>query len=159
MLPYRRESPALPRCLVQGGRVVHGPQFAFCPSPQGRCPQPSSSSSSPRAGLSSAAGQTLAQAVPGSAPQGGPHKDAAITRCSLSPALHRLPAAHACPFTVGAVPCPDHGFPCPGSPGRLGESRERYELDVLPWQGPRLGLEELQRPGETPWVVGTKNPG
>ncbi|NWQ84274.1 NPT2A protein, partial [Columbina picui] len=95
MLPYRRESPALPRCLVQGGRVVHGPQFAFCPSPQ---------------------------------------------------ALHRLPGAHACPFTVGAVPCPDHGFPCPGSPGRLGESRERYELDVLPWQGPRLGLEELQKP-------------
>lgn len=46
MLPYRRESPALPRCLVQGGRVVHGPQFAFCPSPQGRCPQPSSSSCS-----------------------------------------------------------------------------------------------------------------
>ncbi|XP_071670752.1 sodium-dependent phosphate transport protein 2A isoform X2 [Patagioenas fasciata] len=95
MLPYRRESPAVPRCLVQGGRVVHGPQFAFCPSP---------------------------------------------------PALHRLPGAHACPFTVGAVPCPDHGFPCPGSPGRLGESRERYELDVLPWQGPRLGLEELQKP-------------
>lgn len=47
MLPYRRESPALPRCPVRGGRVVHGPQFAYCPSPQGRCPQPSSSSSSP----------------------------------------------------------------------------------------------------------------
>uniref|UniRef100_A0A8B9NCN4 Sodium-dependent phosphate transport protein 2A n=1 Tax=Accipiter nisus TaxID=211598 RepID=A0A8B9NCN4_9AVES len=46
MLPYRRESPALPRCPVRGGRVVHGPQFAYCPSPQGRCPQPSSSSSS-----------------------------------------------------------------------------------------------------------------
>ena len=26
--------------------MVHGPQFAYCPSPQGRCPQPSSSSSS-----------------------------------------------------------------------------------------------------------------
>ena len=46
MLPYRRESPALPRCPVRGGRVVHGPPFAYCPSPQGRCP-PSSSSSSP----------------------------------------------------------------------------------------------------------------
>ncbi|KAM9603407.1 sodium-dependent phosphate transport protein 2A isoform 4-T4 [Morphnus guianensis] len=43
MLPYRRESPALPRCPVRGGRVIHGPQFAYCPSPQGRCPQPSSS--------------------------------------------------------------------------------------------------------------------
>uniref|UniRef100_A0A8C3U515 Sodium-dependent phosphate transport protein 2A n=1 Tax=Catharus ustulatus TaxID=91951 RepID=A0A8C3U515_CATUS len=47
MLPYRTESPVLPgRCPVRGGRVVHGPQFAYCPSPQGRCPQPSSSSSS-----------------------------------------------------------------------------------------------------------------
>ncbi|KFP67805.1 Sodium-dependent phosphate transport protein 2A, partial [Cariama cristata] len=35
MLPYRRESPVLPRCPVRGGRVVHGPQFAYCPSPQG----------------------------------------------------------------------------------------------------------------------------
>ncbi|NXL52242.1 NPT2A protein, partial [Podilymbus podiceps] len=101
MLPYRRESPALPRCPVRGGRVVHGPQFAYCPSPQ---------------------------------------------------ALHRLPGAHACPFAVGAVPCPDHGFPCPGSPGRLGEGRERYELDVLPWQGPRLGLDELQKPELGCWA-------
>uniref|UniRef100_A0A8C5UEP5 Sodium-dependent phosphate transport protein 2A n=1 Tax=Malurus cyaneus samueli TaxID=2593467 RepID=A0A8C5UEP5_9PASS len=47
MLPYRTESPVLPgRCPVRGGRVVHGPQFAYCPSPQGRYPQPSSSSSS-----------------------------------------------------------------------------------------------------------------
>lgn len=38
MLPFQRESPALPRCPVRGGRVVHGPQFAYCPSPQGRCP-------------------------------------------------------------------------------------------------------------------------
>ncbi|NXH13242.1 NPT2A protein, partial [Bucco capensis] len=95
MLSYRRESPALPRCPVRGGRVVHGPQFTYCPSPQ---------------------------------------------------ALHRLPGGHTCPFTVSAVPCPDHGFPCPASPGRLGEGRERYELDVLPWQGPRLGLDELQKP-------------
>ncbi|XP_040975307.1 sodium-dependent phosphate transport protein 2A isoform X1 [Aquila chrysaetos chrysaetos] len=101
MLPYRRESPALPRCPVRGGRVVHGPQFAYCPSPQ---------------------------------------------------ALHRLPGAHTCPFTVGAVPCPDHGFPCPGSPGRLGEGRERYELDTLPWQGPRLGLDELQKPELGCWA-------
>ncbi|NXX38779.1 NPT2A protein, partial [Tricholaema leucomelas] len=101
MLPYRRESPALPRCPVRGGRVVHGPQFAYCPSPQ---------------------------------------------------ALHRLPGAHTCPFTVSAVPCPDHGYPCPGSPGRMGESRERYELDVLPWQGPRLGLEELQKPELGCWA-------
>uniref|UniRef100_A0A8B9Z8K4 Sodium-dependent phosphate transport protein 2A n=1 Tax=Anas platyrhynchos TaxID=8839 RepID=A0A8B9Z8K4_ANAPL len=36
MLPYRRESPAMPRCPVRGGRVVHGPQFAYCPSPPGR---------------------------------------------------------------------------------------------------------------------------
>ncbi|NXK99574.1 NPT2A protein, partial [Mesembrinibis cayennensis] len=101
MLPYRRESPALPRCPVRGGRVVHGPQFAYCPSPQ---------------------------------------------------ALHRLPGAHACPFTVSAVPCPDHGFPCPGSPGRLGEGRERYELEALPWQGPRLGLDELQKPELGCWA-------
>ncbi|KAM9603408.1 sodium-dependent phosphate transport protein 2A isoform 5-T5 [Morphnus guianensis] len=101
MLPYRRESPALPRCPVRGGRVIHGPQFAYCPSPQ---------------------------------------------------ALHRLPGAHTCPFTVGAVPCPDHGFPCPGSPGRLGEGRERYELDTLPWQGPRLGLDELQKPELGCWA-------
>ncbi|NXG53768.1 NPT2A protein, partial [Psilopogon haemacephalus] len=101
MLPYRRESPALPRCPLRGGRVVHGPQFAYCPSPQ---------------------------------------------------ALHRLPAAHTCPFTVSAVPCPDHGYPCPGSPGRMGEGRERYELDVLPWQGPRLGLEELQKPELGCWA-------
>ncbi|NXV89215.1 NPT2A protein, partial [Calonectris borealis] len=101
MLPYRRESPALPRCPVRGGRVVHGPQFAYCPSPQ---------------------------------------------------ALHRLPGAHTCPFTVGAVPCPDHGFPCPGSPGRLGEGRERYELEALPWQGPRLGLDELQKPELGCWT-------
>ncbi|NXA64064.1 NPT2A protein, partial [Mohoua ochrocephala] len=95
MLPYRTESPVLPgRCPVRGGRVVHGPQFAYCPSPQ---------------------------------------------------ALHRLPGAHACPFTVSAVPCPDHGFPCPGSPGRLREGRERYELDALSWQGHRLGLDELQK--------------
>ncbi|NXJ66502.1 NPT2A protein, partial [Rostratula benghalensis] len=101
MLPYRRESPALPRCPVRGGRVVHGPQFAYCPSP---------------------------------------------------PALHRLPGTHTCPFTVSAVPCPDYGFPCPGSPGRLGEGRERYELDVLPWQGPRLGLDELQKPELGCWA-------
>ncbi|NXS39599.1 NPT2A protein, partial [Balaeniceps rex] len=101
MLPYRRESPALPRCPVRGGRVMHGPQFAYCPSPQ---------------------------------------------------ALHRLPGAHACPFTIGAVPCPDHGFPCPGSPGRLGEGRERYELEALPWQGPRLGLDELQKPELGCWA-------
>ncbi|KAF1651550.1 Sodium-dependent phosphate transport protein 2A, partial [Aptenodytes patagonicus] len=101
MLPFQRESPALPRCPVRGGRVVHGPQFAYCPSPQ---------------------------------------------------ALHRLPGAHTCPFTVGAVPCPDHGFPCPGSPGRLGEGRERYELEALPWQGPRLGLDELQKPELGCWA-------
>ncbi|NXX61556.1 NPT2A protein, partial [Scopus umbretta] len=101
MLSYRRESPALPRCPVRGGRVMHGPQFAYCPSPQ---------------------------------------------------ALHRLPGAHACPFAVGAVPCPDHGFPCPGSPGRLGEGRERYELEALPWQGPRLGLDELQKPELGCWA-------
>ncbi|NXS70190.1 NPT2A protein, partial [Pandion haliaetus] len=101
MLPYRRESPALPRCPVRGGRVVHGPQFAYCPSPQ---------------------------------------------------ALHRLPGAHTCPFTISAVPCPDHGFPCPGSPGRLREGRERYELDTLPWQGPRLGLDELQKPELGCWA-------
>ncbi|XP_042750683.1 sodium-dependent phosphate transport protein 2A isoform X2 [Lagopus leucura] len=101
MLPYRRESPTMPRCPVRGGRVVHGTPFAYCPSP---------------------------------------------------PALHRLPGAHACPFTVGAVTCPDHGFLCPGSPGRLVESRERYELDALPWQGPRLGLEELQKPELGCWV-------
>lgn len=52
------------------------------------------------------------------------------------------------------MPCPDHGFSCPGSPGRLPEGRERYELDALSWQGHRLGLDELQRPGETPWVMG-----
>ncbi|NXY50087.1 NPT2A protein, partial [Ceuthmochares aereus] len=101
MLPYRRESPALPRCPVRGGRVVHGPQFTYCPSPQ---------------------------------------------------ALHRLPGAHACPFAVSAVPCPDHGFPCPGSPGRLREGRERYELDALPWQGPCLGLDELQKPELGCWA-------
>ncbi|KAF1605971.1 Sodium-dependent phosphate transport protein 2A, partial [Eudyptes chrysolophus] len=101
MLPFQRESPALPRCPVRGGRVVHGPQFAYCPSPQ---------------------------------------------------ALHRLPGAHTCPFTVGAVPCPDHGFPCPGSPGRLGEGKERYELEALPWQGPRLGLDELQKPELGCWA-------
>lgn len=103
MLPYRRESPALPRCLVQGGRVVHGPQFAFCPSPQGRCPQPSSSSSSPRAGLSSAAGQTMAQAVLGSATQGGPHKDGAVTRV--------LPL----PSSAPAAGCPCLSLHCWGS--------------------------------------------
>ncbi|NXF29242.1 NPT2A protein, partial [Nyctibius bracteatus] len=101
MLPYRRESPALPHCPLQGGRLVHGPQFAYCPSPQ---------------------------------------------------ALHRLPGVHACPFAVGAVPCPDHGFPCPGSPGRLHEGRERYELEALPWQGPRLGLDELQKPELGCWA-------
>ncbi|XP_027756649.1 sodium-dependent phosphate transport protein 2A isoform X2 [Empidonax traillii] len=101
MLPYRTESPVLPHCPVRGGRVVHGPQFAYCPSPQ---------------------------------------------------ALHRLPGAHTCPFTVGPVPCPDHGFPCPGSPGRLREGRERYELDALPWQGPRLGLDELQKPEIGCWT-------
>uniref|UniRef100_A0A672UT07 Sodium-dependent phosphate transport protein 2A n=1 Tax=Strigops habroptila TaxID=2489341 RepID=A0A672UT07_STRHB len=101
MLPYRRESPALTRCPVRAGRVVHGPQFAYCPSPQ---------------------------------------------------ALHRLPGAHSCPFTVGAVPCPDHGFLCPGSPGRLREGRERYELDTLPWQGPRLALDELQKPELGCWA-------
>ncbi|CAN8190041.1 unnamed protein product [Coccothraustes coccothraustes] len=102
MLPYRTESPVLPaRCPVRGGRVVHGPQFAYCPSPQ---------------------------------------------------ALHRLPGAHSCPFTVSAVPCPEHGFPCPGSPGRLREGRERYELDALSWQGHRLGLDELQRPELGCWA-------
>ncbi|NXF06405.1 NPT2A protein, partial [Smithornis capensis] len=101
MLPYQRESPVLTRCPVRGGRVVHGPQFAYCPSP---------------------------------------------------PALHRLPGAHTCPFAIGAVPCPDHGFPCPGSPGRLREGRERYELDALPWQGPRLGLDELQKPELRCWA-------
>ncbi|NXE54280.1 NPT2A protein, partial [Casuarius casuarius] len=103
MLPYRRESPAMPRCPVRGGRVLHGPQFAYCPSPQ---------------------------------------------------ALHRLPGAHACPFAVGAVAHPDHGFLCPGSPGRLVEGMERYELDALParpWQGPRLPLDELQKPGLGCW--------
>lgn len=72
--------------------------------------------------------------------------------CPSPQALHRLPGAHACPFAVGAVSCPDHGFLCPGSPGRLVESRERYELDALPWQGPRLGLEELQKPELGCWV-------
>ncbi|NWU66285.1 NPT2A protein, partial [Pterocles burchelli] len=101
MLPYPRESPALPRCPVRGGRVVHGPQFAYCPSPQ---------------------------------------------------ALHRLPGAHTCPFAVSAVPCADRAFTCPGSPGRLAEGRERYELDVLPWQGPRLALDELQKPELGCWA-------
>ncbi|NXR95541.1 NPT2A protein, partial [Hypocryptadius cinnamomeus] len=102
MLPYRTESPVLPgRCPMRGGRVVHGPQFAYCPSPQ---------------------------------------------------ALHRLPGAHSCPFTVSAVPCPEHGFPCPGSPGRRREGRERYELDALSWQGHRLGLDELQRPELGCWA-------
>ncbi|NXS05668.1 NPT2A protein, partial [Oxylabes madagascariensis] len=65
-------------------------------------------------------------------------------------ALHRLTGAHSCPFTtVSAVPCPDHGFPCPGSPGRLREGRE---LDVLSWQGHRLGLDELQRPELGCWA-------
>lgn len=60
MLPYRTESPVLPgRCAVQGARVVHGPQFAFCPSPRGRCPQPSSFSSS------SSPGSALLLARPG----------------------------------------------------------------------------------------------
>uniref|UniRef100_A0A8C3NB89 Sodium-dependent phosphate transport protein 2A n=1 Tax=Geospiza parvula TaxID=87175 RepID=A0A8C3NB89_GEOPR len=55
MLPYRTESPILPgRCPVRGGRVVHGPQFTYCPSPQGRCPQPSSSFSSSSSSSSSA---------------------------------------------------------------------------------------------------------
>ncbi|XP_066053059.1 sodium-dependent phosphate transport protein 2A [Chamaea fasciata] len=93
MLPYRTESPVLPsRCPVQAGRIVPGPQFAYCPSP---------------------------------------------------PALHRLPGAHSCAFTVSAVPCPDHGFSCPGSPGHLREGRER---DTLSWPGHCLGLDELQRP-------------
>uniref|UniRef100_U3IUQ2 Sodium-dependent phosphate transport protein 2A n=1 Tax=Anas platyrhynchos platyrhynchos TaxID=8840 RepID=U3IUQ2_ANAPP len=72
--------------------------------------------------------------------------------CHLSPALHRLPGAHACPFAVSTVTCPDHGFLCPGSPGRLVEGMERYELDALPWQGPRLGLEELQKPELGCWA-------
>ncbi|XP_068815853.1 sodium-dependent phosphate transport protein 2A isoform X3 [Struthio camelus] len=102
-LPYRRESPAMPRCPVRGGRVLRGPQFAYCPSPK---------------------------------------------------ALHRLPGAHAYPFAVGAVAHPDHGFLCPGSPGRLMEGMERYELDALParpWQGPRLPSDELQKPGLGCW--------
>ncbi|NXR46926.1 NPT2A protein, partial [Hippolais icterina] len=99
MLPYRTESSVLPgRCPVQGGRVVHGPRFAYCPSPQ---------------------------------------------------ALHRLPGAHSYPFTVSAVPCPEHGFSCPGSPGRLREGRE---LDSLSWPGHHLGLEELQRPELGCWA-------
>uniref|UniRef100_A0A8C6YYA8 Sodium-dependent phosphate transport protein 2A n=1 Tax=Nothoprocta perdicaria TaxID=30464 RepID=A0A8C6YYA8_NOTPE len=90
MLPYRRESPAMGRCPLRGGRVLHGAPFAYCPSPQ---------------------------------------------------VLHRLPGTHAYPFAVGAVPHPEHGCLCPGSPGRLVEAMERYELDALParpWQGPRL---------------------
>ncbi|NXK63131.1 NPT2A protein, partial [Sylvietta virens] len=102
MLPYRTESPVLSGLrAVRAGRALHGPQFAYCPSPQ---------------------------------------------------ALHRLPSAHTCRFTVSAVPCPDHGFACPGSPGRLREGRERYELDALPWQGRCLGLDELQRPELQCWA-------
>ncbi|NXA46449.1 NPT2A protein, partial [Nothocercus julius] len=103
MLPYRRESPAMPRCPVRGARVLHGAQFAYCPSPQ---------------------------------------------------ALHQLPGARAYPFAVGTVARPDHGYLCPGSPGRLVEGMERYELDALPtrpWQGPRLPLDELQKPGLGCW--------
>uniref|UniRef100_A0A8C6JHM8 Sodium-dependent phosphate transport protein 2A n=1 Tax=Melopsittacus undulatus TaxID=13146 RepID=A0A8C6JHM8_MELUD len=67
MLPYHRESPVLPRCPVRAGRVVHGPQFAYCPSPQGRCPQsPPPPPLSHPAMLSSASGQILAQVVPSS---------------------------------------------------------------------------------------------
>ncbi|TRZ22292.1 hypothetical protein HGM15179_004862 [Zosterops borbonicus] len=99
MLPYRTESPVLPgRCQVRTGRVVPGPQFAYCPSPQ---------------------------------------------------ALHRLPGTHSCAFTVSAVPCPDHGFSCPGSPGHLREGRER---DTLSWPGHCLGLDELQRPELACWA-------
>ncbi|NWZ35208.1 NPT2A protein, partial [Brachypodius atriceps] len=99
MLPYRTESPVLPgRCAVQGARVVHGPQFAFCPSPR---------------------------------------------------ALPRLPGAHSCPFTVSALPCPDHGFSCPGSPGRLREGREQ---GVLSWPRHCLGLDDLQRPELGCWT-------
>ncbi|NXA32113.1 NPT2A protein, partial [Eudromia elegans] len=97
MLPYRRESPAVPRCALRPGRVLHGAQFAYCPSPQ---------------------------------------------------ALHRLPGAHAYPFAVAR---PEHGYLCPGSPGRLAEGMERYELDALPWPAPRLPLDERQKPGLGCW--------
>ncbi|NWR10549.1 NPT2A protein, partial [Paradoxornis webbianus] len=63
--------------------------------------------------------------------------------CPSPPALHRLPGAHSCAFTVSAVPCPDHGFSCPGSPGHLREGRER---DILSWPRHYLGLDELQTP-------------
>ncbi|NXN01592.1 NPT2A protein, partial [Sylvia borin] len=99
MLPYRTESPVLPgRCPVRAGRIVPGPQFAYCPSP---------------------------------------------------PALHRLPGTHSCAFTVSAVPCPDHGFSCPGSPGHLREGRER---DTLSWPRHCLGLDDLQRPELGCWA-------
>lgn len=143
MLSYRRESPAMPRCPVRGGRVVHGTPFAYCPSPQGRSPSPPPHHPPLHAELSSASPHQEGSMPSTSRGQG---HNARWVR--LYPALHRLPGAHACPFAVGAVSCPDHGFLCPGSPGRLVESRERYELDALPWQGPRLGLEELQKPGE-----------
>ncbi|NWX93920.1 NPT2A protein, partial [Nothoprocta pentlandii] len=74
--------------------------------------------------------------------------------CPSPQVLHRLPGAHAYPFAVGAVPHPEHGCLCPGSPGRLVEAMERYELDALParpWQGPRLPLDELQKPGLGCW--------
>lgn len=92
MLPYHRESPVLPRCPVRAGRVVHGPQFAYCPSPQGRCPQSPRPPPLPHpAMLSSASGQILAQVVPGSPVW----EDGAVT--PLSPLPSPAPAA-GCPL-------------------------------------------------------------
>lgn len=72
--------------------MVHGPQFAYCPSPQGRCPQPFPSSSPRQAQL--CFWPDPGWAVPGSPRQGGPCEDGAIMR--VLPLPSSAPAA-GCP--------------------------------------------------------------
>ncbi|XP_062977639.1 sodium-dependent phosphate transport protein 2A [Elgaria multicarinata webbii] len=61
--------------------------------------------------------------------------------------LQRIPDPRA--YLFPTVSHPDHDYLCPGSPGRLAESMEKYELDThssKPWQNPHSGLGEVQRP-------------
>ncbi|XP_053233243.1 sodium-dependent phosphate transport protein 2A isoform X1 [Podarcis raffonei] len=76
--------------------------------------------------------------------------------CPSPQALQRIPDPRAYLFpTVSTVSHLDHEYLCPGSPGKLSETMEKYELDThssKPWKGPHAGLDEGQKPALGRWA-------
>ncbi|XP_060127018.1 sodium-dependent phosphate transport protein 2A [Zootoca vivipara] len=78
------------------------------------------------------------------------------TTLDMPEALQRIPDPRAYLFpTVSTVSHLDHEYLCPGSPGKLYETMEKYELDThssKPWKSPHAGLDEGQKPALGRWA-------